>query len=176
MCIRDRAELNAGAAFASHPLAIGIGLNCGDAVAGSIGSTQKLEFTVIGDTVNVASRLEGLTKRYGAAIVASRAVVDGAGSACAARRLDRAIVHGREEATELLEVLDEADPRSARIPIWEQAMDHYFAMRWDEAIASFEEAARGLDDPAARYQIERCRALSANPPDAGWTGVARLVK
>jgi adenylate cyclase len=174
--VRALATFNEEAALGDKPLQIGIGLNCGDVVAGSIGSAQKLEFTVIGDTVNVASRLEGLTKRYGASIVASRAVVDGAGSTCIARRLDRAVVHGREEATELLEVLDASDPRVARIPTWERALDHYFAMRWDEAITGFEEAAAGLEDPAATYQLERCRSLSASPPPEGWTGVARLEK
>jgi adenylate cyclase len=169
-------ELNAEGVCGERPLAIGIGLNCGDAVAGSIGSAKKLEFTVIGDTVNVASRLEGLSKRYGAAVIASRAVVDGAGSDCHARRLDRAVVHGREESTELMEVLDDDDPRVARIPVWERAMDHYFAMRWDEAIAAFEEAADGLEDAAVAFQIDRCRSLVASAPSAGWTGVTHLVK
>ena len=174
--LRALAAFNEGAELGDRPLQIGIGLNCGDVVAGSIGSSQKLEFTVIGDTVNVASRLEGLTKRYGAAIVASRAVVDAAGSTCVSRRLDRAVVHGREEVTELLEILDGADPRAGRIALWERAMDHYFAMRWKDAVADFEEAAQGLDDPAASYQIERCRSLLANPPPQSWTGVAHLEK
>jgi adenylate cyclase len=169
-------DLNATVALAGRPLAIGIGLNCGDVVAGSIGSAQKLEFTVIGDTVNVASRLEGLTKRYRAAIVASRGVVDAAGPVCVARRLDRVVVHGRKEVTELLEILDEADPRAARIETWERAIDHYFAMQWLAAIADFEAASEGIDDPAAAFQIERCRSLAASPPGADWSGIARPDK
>lgn len=172
--MRALAALNAEAALGASPLAVGIGLHCGDALAGSIGSSKKLEFTVIGDTINVASRLEATSKRYGATIVASRAVVDGAGAAVAVRRLDRAVVRGRAEPTELLEILDPADPRVLRIDVWERAMDHVLAMRWDEAIAGFEEARDGLDDPAAIFQIERCRALAAAPPPAGWTGVAHL--
>lgn len=121
------AEFNRDAPVGDRPLELGIGLHVGDAVAGSIGSTHKLEFTIIGDTVNLSSRLEGLTKRYGAAIVASRAVVEAAGSVCASRLLDRAIVAGREEPTELCEILDPSDPRVERLEAWERAMEHYFA-------------------------------------------------
>jgi adenylate cyclase len=170
------ADFNAQRGLAERPLAIGIGLHAGEAIAGSIGSAQKLEFTVIGDTVNVASRLEGLTKRYGAAIVASREIVAVAEGACVARRLDRAIVHGREEVTELYEVLDLSDPRAARVDLWERAMDLYVDARFEEAAQAFEEAARDLDDPAAAVQIDRCRELVRNPPATGWTGIARLTK
>ena len=174
--VRELAVFNEREEFRERPLQLGIGLHAGDVVAGSVGSKQKLEFTVMGDTVNVASRLEGLTKRYGAVIVASREVVEAAGTAFAARRLDRAIVAGREEATDLYEVLDEADPRAARIPTWERAMDHYLAKRFEEAIAHFEQAGEGLVDPALALQLARCRALAANPPGDDWTGVARLEK
>ncbi len=170
------AEFNRNAPVGDQPLELGIGLHVGDAVAGSIGSSHKLEFTVIGDTVNLASRLEGLTKRYGAAIVASRAVVEAAGGVCASRLLDRAIVAGREEPTELCELLDPSDPRVERLDAWARAMEHYFARRFDEAIACFEEATRGLDDPAVHHQLERCRRLADAPPESRWSGVARLAK
>jgi adenylate cyclase len=170
------ATFNEERGLSERPLAMGIGIHASDVVAGSIGSTQKLEFTVIGDTVNVASRLEGLTKRYGAAIVASREVVAAVGEACVSRRLDRAIVAGREDATELCEILSVDDPRAARIGEWERAIDLYFARRFEDAASAFEEAARDLVDPAAQVQLERCRELARNPPAEGWTGTARLTK
>jgi hypothetical protein len=157
-------------------LEVGIGLHSGEAVAGTIGSLKKLEFTVLGDTVNVASRLEGLCKLYHAGIVASRAVVDAAGSTHPARRIDRAIVQGREVATDVCEILDVEDPRAARVPTWERALTMYYERRFGEAAALFEEAARGLDDPGAAFQIERCRVFAASPPPPDWTGVERRAK
>jgi adenylate cyclase len=174
--VRALAAFNAESGRADRPLRVGIGLNTGDVVAGSIGSTKKLEFTVIGDAVNVASRFEALTKRYRAVIVASRAIADAASSVCKARLLDRAAVAGREESVELLEILAPDDPRAARIEVWERAMDHYFARRFAEAARAFEEAGRGLDDPAVAFQLDRARELADDPPGSEWTGVARLRK
>jgi adenylate cyclase len=170
------ADFNRDARLGESRLQMGIGLHCGDAVAGSIGSTKKMEFTIIGDTVNVASRFEGVTKRYGARIVASRAIVDGAGAGCVRRQIDRATVAGRTEASDLFEVLAPGDPRAERVATWERAMEHYFAGRFAAAAADFEEAARGLDDPGAAFQIERCRELADAPPGSQWTGVAHLRK
>ena len=174
--VRELADFNRESKIDDRPLHLGIGLNSGEAVAGSIGSTKKLEFTVIGDTVNVASRFEGVTKRYGASIVASRSVVDAAGDVCAVRLLDRAAVAGREEANELFEILALDDPRAARLDRWHLAMEHYFARRFHAAIEAFEHAAKDLDDPAVRFQIERCQILADAPPGSEWTGIARLRK
>lgn len=174
--VRALGAFNKEAALGERPLQLGIGLHCGEVVAGSIGSAKKLEFTVIGDTVNVASRFEGVTKRYGAAIVASREIMEGAREACVGRLLDRAAVAGREEATELFEILDPADPRAERLATWERAMEHYFAKRFSAAADDFEAAGEGLDDPAAHFQVDRCRSLDESPPSSKWTGVARLRK
>ena len=83
------------------PLTIGIGIHSGEAISGTIGSQRKLEFTVVGDTVNVASRLEAACKRYGEAIVVSRAVADAAADVASFRRLDEVQVSGREEPIEI---------------------------------------------------------------------------
>ncbi len=174
--VRAVEAFNQASVRGERPLRVGIGLHCGEVVAGSIGSAKKLEFTIIGDTVNVASRFEGVTKRYGAAIVASRAIIEAAGDVCVSRLLDRAAVAGREEAMELFEVMDPSDERVARVPIWERAMEHYFAKRFGEAATDFERAAEGLADAGARYQVERCQELDESPPSSKWTGVARLRK
>jgi adenylate cyclase len=151
------------------PLAVGVGVNCGEAVAGSIGSARKLEFTVIGDTVNVASRFEGLCKLYGASVVAAGHVVLAAKTPPPCRWLDRPIVQGRAEPLDLFEALPATDPRVARLPLWEKAAAALQRGQFAEARALFAEASAGLDDPPARFQIARCDDLVANPPGPGWT-------
>jgi adenylate cyclase len=157
------------ASRAGAPLTVGVGVNCGDAVAGSIGSARKLEFTVIGDTVNIASRFEGLCKLYGASVVAAGHVVSAAKAPPPCRWLDRPIVQGRVEPLDLFEALSPDDPRVARIPLWETGAAALQAGRFAEAREAFAAASEGLDDKPARFQLERCDALIQDPPGPGWT-------
>jgi len=101
-CCRRLAEMNAdGTSFLGHRLVMRIGLNTGEALVGNIGSKGKFNWTVMGDTVNVASRLQDINKRYGTTILASEATVAAAGAAIAFRHVDRVQVKGRHEAVDV---------------------------------------------------------------------------
>ena len=129
------------------PLELGIAIHAGPVVAGSIGSARKLEYTIIGDAVNVASRLEGLCKVFGAPLVVSGSLVEAAGLHAATRWLDTLVLRGRTEPTEVYEVLDETDPRRAHLAAYAAAIAHV----------------RAGDPAAARAALEALRTLGADP-------------
>jgi adenylate cyclase/guanylate cyclase len=105
-CQRRLAEMNAeGGPFADRPLAQRIGLNTGEVLVGNIGSHRRFNYTVMGDAVNLASRLENANKQYGTAILAAEATVTAAGPGFAWRKLDTIQVRGREQAVQIYEAL-----------------------------------------------------------------------
>lgn len=157
-------------------LDIGVGINTGQMVVGNMGSKDRLIYTAVGDPVNVAARLEGLSKEYGVRVVVGEATVAAAPDAFAYRLLDLVAVKGRAEPLRCYEVMARAGvlaPAGQRVLArYHDALALYRARRWEETLRLLDELAREApaDGPIALYR-RRARALLAAPPPEDWDGV-----
>lgn len=155
------------------PIQIGVGINYGTVTIGNIGSEAKMDYTVIGDMVNVASRLEGLTKYYHEPILISETIHSFVKEAIPSRLVDRVQVKGRKRGLAIYgvrAVVSEREERAFRLH--DQAVERYFDRDFETAGRLFAEEEQLLPgDSVAALFGERCRALRSSPPPADWTGV-----
>lgn len=161
------------------PLKARIGINTGDMVVGNMGSTQKSDYTVVGDNVNLGSRLEGANKSFGSSIMISEFTCDAVGELFEVRFLDIIRVPGKARPVKTYELLGEKGRVS---PVWAQVLPAYHQAIQDFGSQRFEEARRkflevlmilGHDKPCETY-IQRAEAFVANPPPKDWDGVFEL--
>ena len=158
------------------PLESRIGLHTGAATVGNFGSPNRLDYTAIGDTVNVASRLEGLNRIYGTQILISETTKASIGQRFITRPLDHVAVKGREQGMTEFELIGEKDSSSQSEYQWieefSNGLNTYLSGDWMMAIACFERVLQSRpDDHASQLMIERCRIYNQTPPPADWNGV-----
>jgi len=159
------------------PIDIGIGLNTDLVVTGNIGSPKRMDYTLIGDGVNLAARLESACKQYGAHILISENTYKKLHGTYRIREIDLVVVKGKTEPVGIYEVLDYHDDKTfpnlmEAVSCFKDGLTYYRKRKWDIAVRAFKKAlSLNQNDMLPKMYIERSEFLKADPPGHDWNGV-----
>ena len=160
-----------------RPIDHGMGINTDSIVSGNIGSPKRMDYTVIGDGVNLAARIESACKQYGAHILISEFTYNAVKATYRTRQVDYVIVKGKTEPVGVYEVLDFHDDESypnlvEALGLFNDGYRSWNDGKWDQATKLFNSVKKiNPDDKAAQLYIDRCAHMKKNPPKGNWDGV-----
>lgn len=158
-----------------------IGINSGPMIAGNIGGKDRYDYTVIGDSVNLASRLEGANKAYGTSIMISENTRELIADAFILRELDLLRVKGKNKPVRVYELVAEtraglSNAQLLSLEAYQEGLDHYRAKRWDSAMAAFRRAlAADVHEGPSKTYLERCEYFKKHPVPLDWDGVFEMT-
>lgn len=159
-----------------------VGLNTGIAIVGNVGSQTKFNYTLVGDPVNLASRLEGANKEYGTRLGISEFTYQKCADKLVVRELDDIVVVGKTKPIKYFELIglvgEKIDDNILRFKdIFEKGISNYKSRNWKEAILNFEESLKiKSNDKSSKLYIERCNTFFETPPPEDWNGAFVMTK
>ena len=168
-----------------HNMRHRIGVNCGSVVTGNMGSDMRMNYTMMGDTVNVTARLESGAKQYGIETQVGEKVYLATKDHFTFREIDYAIVKGRTQPSRTYELISLKGKETLRykklLPLWEKGLKEYNSQNWDNAMNLFEQCHELEEDyigrpttPSLLY-IKRCGEFKKEPPKSDWDGSYKLT-
>jgi len=178
--LRERWQKDARWLDIAPNLRVRMGLNTGEMLVGNMGSKNRMNYTIMGDAVNLASRLEGANKQYGTLTMLSEFTHDAARDAIEVRELDRIRVVGRKKPVVVYELLSkkgELDPKKKEtIEVYLEGLMAYKERRYEEGLRWFKKALEidPNDSPSKTY-ISRCEGFKIKPPPPDWDGVYEML-